>query len=377
MIQAVAPSFNFPRATIADGTDHIRPATLRGLSPDQTLCSINGKRRHTSALVNLNGFVGRGAQAVDLNAIPASMIDHIEILRDGAAAQYGSDAIAGVINIVLKSDAPGTYTFETGENVDHVQSRRELRRSRFPDRWIDAPCTTATSFTTSLNYGWTFGSKRLLPVRRRGARSRRNEPLAPRSRARNTSPAIRATRTAPAMHFWQGDSYNHDDAALLQRRADVRERHRSCMRSADTAAGAAPPPGSGAARTTIARCASIYPDGFLPFIKSDIDDGSLGRWPQGRRRRAGSGTSAPSYGRNAFRLLDRQQRERFARQRVARRRSTPASSPLDQSTTTLDLIARSTHAMARATAHRVRRRVSRRSLRHHAPATPTRIATAA
>jgi len=117
MIQAVAPSFNFPRATVADGTDHIRPASLRGLSPDQALILVNGKRRHVSALVNLNGFVGRGSQAVDLNAIPASMIDHIEILRDGAAAQYGSDAIAGVINIVLKSNAPGAFSVEAGRNI--------------------------------------------------------------------------------------------------------------------------------------------------------------------------------------------------------------------------------------------------------------------
>jgi iron complex outermembrane receptor protein len=102
VIQSLAPSFNFPRPTITDGTDTVRPATLRGLGPDQVLVLINGKRRHQSALVHLNGSVGRGSTGVDLNAIPVSAIDHIEVLRDGAAAQYGSDAIAGVINIVLK-----------------------------------------------------------------------------------------------------------------------------------------------------------------------------------------------------------------------------------------------------------------------------------
>ena len=102
VIQAIAPSFNFPRPTITDGTDTVRPATLRGLGPDQVLVLINGKRRHQSALVHLNGSVGRGSTGVDLNAIPVAAIERIEVLRDGAAAQYGSDAIAGVINIVLK-----------------------------------------------------------------------------------------------------------------------------------------------------------------------------------------------------------------------------------------------------------------------------------
>jgi iron complex outermembrane recepter protein len=102
VIQSLAPSFNFPRPSITDGTDTVRPATLRGLGPDQVLVLVNGKRRHQSALVHLNGSIGRGSTGVDLNAIPVSAIDHIEILRDGAAAQYGSDAIAGVINIVLK-----------------------------------------------------------------------------------------------------------------------------------------------------------------------------------------------------------------------------------------------------------------------------------
>jgi iron complex outermembrane receptor protein len=126
VIERIAPSFNFPRPTISDGTDSVRPATLRSLGPDQVLVLINGKRRHTSALVNVNGTIGRGAQNVDLNAIPAAAIERIEILRDGAAAQYGSDAIAGVINIVLKSGAAplelglqgGTTTHSDGELFD-------------------------------------------------------------------------------------------------------------------------------------------------------------------------------------------------------------------------------------------------------------------
>lgn len=116
ILEMLAPSFNFPRPTVTDGTDHIRPATLRGLNSDQVLVLINGKRRHNSALVNINGSVGRGSMAVDLNAIPPEAIDHIEILRDGAAAQYGSDAIAGVINIILKKDAPGEVSAQVGKN---------------------------------------------------------------------------------------------------------------------------------------------------------------------------------------------------------------------------------------------------------------------
>jgi len=102
ILNYVAPSFTSNTQTISDGTDHIDPASLRGLGPDQVLVLINGKRRHTSSLINVNGTFGRGSVGTDLNAIPAAAIERIEVLRDGAAAQYGSDAIAGVINIVLK-----------------------------------------------------------------------------------------------------------------------------------------------------------------------------------------------------------------------------------------------------------------------------------
>jgi iron complex outermembrane receptor protein len=107
-LQMLAPSFNFSSSTISDGTDALRPATLRGLGPDQTLVLVNGKRRHGSALVHVNGSVGRGTAGTDMNAIPMSAIKRIEVLRDGAAAQYGSDAIAGVINIVLKDNTEGS-----------------------------------------------------------------------------------------------------------------------------------------------------------------------------------------------------------------------------------------------------------------------------
>lgn len=111
LLRDLVPSLNFPQPSITDGTDAIRPATLRGLGPDQTLVLINGKRRHVAALLNINGSVGRGSTAVDLNQIPASSIGRVEVLRDGAAAQYGSDAIAGVINFQLNDAREGGRIF--------------------------------------------------------------------------------------------------------------------------------------------------------------------------------------------------------------------------------------------------------------------------
>ena len=107
LLRDLVPSLNFPQPSITDGTDVIRPATLRGLGPDQTLVLINGKRRHVAALLNINGSVGRGSTAVDLNQIPSSALSRVEVLRDGAAAQYGSDAIAGVINFQLNNAREG------------------------------------------------------------------------------------------------------------------------------------------------------------------------------------------------------------------------------------------------------------------------------
>ncbi|WP_276167651.1 TonB-dependent receptor [Zobellia alginiliquefaciens] len=117
ILNYVAPSFTSNTQTISDGTDHVDPASLRGLGPDQVLVLINGKRRHTSSLINVNGTFGRGSVGTDLNAIPAAAIQRIEVLRDGAAAQYGSDAIAGVINIVLnKSVNELNMTVTSGAN---------------------------------------------------------------------------------------------------------------------------------------------------------------------------------------------------------------------------------------------------------------------
>ncbi|MDC8103233.1 TonB-dependent receptor plug domain-containing protein [Chryseobacterium sp. PTM-20240506] len=104
ILNYAAPSFTSNSTTVADGTDHIDPAQLRGLGPDQVLVLLNGKRRHTSSLVNVNGSPGRGSVGTDLNALPAFAIERLEVLRDGASAQYGSDAIAGVINVIMKKN---------------------------------------------------------------------------------------------------------------------------------------------------------------------------------------------------------------------------------------------------------------------------------
>jgi iron complex outermembrane receptor protein len=161
ILQYAAPSFNATKQSGSDGADHIVPASLRGLGPDQTLVLINGKRRHQSSLVNIFGTRGRGNSGTDLNAIPASAIKRIEVLRDGASAQYGSDAIAGVINIVLKDNTDGisagiTYgaystnvgsgwEAETGETLWNVNGKNRLDGK---DKSFDGG-----SFKLDLNYG--------------------------------------------------------------------------------------------------------------------------------------------------------------------------------------------------------------------------------
>ena len=106
-LAVLVPSFNFPRQSNSVTSDHVRSAQLRGMSPDQVLVLVNGQRRHVSAVVNDNTKIGRGTNAFDFNTIPLSAVERVEILRDGASAQYGSDAIAGVINIVLSADPDG------------------------------------------------------------------------------------------------------------------------------------------------------------------------------------------------------------------------------------------------------------------------------
>ena len=147
ILNFVAPSFTSNTQTISDGTDHIDPASLRGLGPDQVLVLINGKRRHNSSLVNVNGTFGRGSVGTDLNAIPAASIKRIEVLRDGAAAQYGSDAIAGVINIVLK-ESVGELTFNVTSGANFSKNANGQTGG-----------TDGGTVNVSANYGVSLGDK--------------------------------------------------------------------------------------------------------------------------------------------------------------------------------------------------------------------------
>lgn len=119
-LQALLPSFNFPRQSNSGGADHVRAAQLRGLAPDQVLVLVNGKRRHVTALVSTGSKIGRGTTPVDFNAIPLNAIRRIEVLRDGAGAQYGSDAVAGVINIIL-DDASSGGEWEASFGAHHTK----------------------------------------------------------------------------------------------------------------------------------------------------------------------------------------------------------------------------------------------------------------
>jgi iron complex outermembrane receptor protein len=170
LLQYVAPSFNANKQSGSDGADHTDPASLRGMGPDQTLVLINGKRRHQSSLINLFGTRGRGNTGTDLNAIPVSAIKRIEILRDGAAAQYGSDAIAGVINIVLNdnvneltgavtygafnTNAKGSFLAGTANTKNNFLDENSTGNTLGKQRNFDGQ-----SFKVGANYGISIGKK--------------------------------------------------------------------------------------------------------------------------------------------------------------------------------------------------------------------------
>jgi iron complex outermembrane receptor protein len=249
-----APSLNFPRPSITDGTDHIRPATLRGLAPDQTLVLVNSKRRHQTALVNVNGSIGRGSSAVDLNAIPLAAIESVEVLRDGAAAQYGSDAIAGVINLRLRDAREGGNASITyGEYNTDVETERGQRKE-----------TDGTTMTASGWLGLPLGETGFLTLsgefRDRDPTSRGDfdsrvpgSPVTSRYGDANVQDITAYVNAGvPLENDWEIYGW----AGYQQREGD----------------SAAFPRIFNDARNVPA----IYPNGFLPLITTDIDDLALG-----------------------------------------------------------------------------------------------------
>ncbi|NYE64019.1 iron complex outermembrane receptor protein [Duganella sp. 1224] len=244
LLQTLDPSFNFSTTFISDGTDSIRPATLRSLGPDQVLVLINGKRRHQQALVNVQQTIGRGSAGTDINAIPLGAIHHIEVLRDGAAAQYGSDAIAGVINIVLKS------------NVGETALSGQLGTTSEGDGDL---------YSASANRGFALGENGgyinlTLEGRKRGETNRAG-PDSLRVSPPRVTQHIGDSNTKDGYFWWNG-SLPIDKASDFYAFGGVSKRKSDSygfFRSA------------GDDRTVPA----VYPNGFLPAISTDIKDASF------------------------------------------------------------------------------------------------------
>jgi iron complex outermembrane receptor protein len=277
IIEKVAPSFNFPRPSVADGTDSVRPATLRGLGPDQVLVMLNGKRMHTSALVNVNNTVGRGSQGADLNTIPASAIDNVEILRDGAAAQYGSDAIAGVLNLVLKSDAAPLKLEVKGGSTTHSDGQM-----------ID----------TNLSGGWKVARGAVFGAVEYRNRHETNRALPdPRDQLKPGDAGNNPVKQ-PSVHW--GDSYERDVMSLVNLNLPVSEDGKQifyAFGNYDLRHGSHG--GNYRRALQVDNWPQIYPLGFLPLIEPRISDYALNGGVRGELAKWFYDASA-GYGRNKF-----------------------------------------------------------------------------
>ncbi|MDE0021947.1 MAG: TonB-dependent receptor [Candidatus Poribacteria bacterium] len=268
ILQTLAPSFNFSSSSISDGTDALRPATLRGLGPDQALVLVNGKRRHGSALIHVNTSVGRGTAGVDMNAIPAAAIKRVEILRDGASAQYGTDAIAGVMNIVLKDDFTGG--FSTSYGITHegdgattlLNAYHSLRLGKEGSLHIaaefrDREATNRAGLTGNVQFPSTTlveGSDPPMIESDPGSKEAKFDRLNFRlGDAASTQYALMLNGSMPVSGYdvygFVDISSRNNESAGFYRRANQLDRN---------------PEGS------------LYPDGFLPLINTDIFDYSIG-----------------------------------------------------------------------------------------------------
>ena len=290
ILQTLSPSFNFPRPTVSDGADTVRPATLRGLGPDQVLVLINGKRRHQSAHIVTSGVIGRGTTGVDLNAIPASAIEKIEVLRDGAAAQYGSDAIAGVINIVLKSGAhpfslgakggmtSGGYTDLTGVDRDHS----------------DGELTEGTA-----SYGWNMGRGSVFAAaeyRNRNGTNRASPDVRDQVRAGDAL----NNAVAQPNHHW-GDSEEKDLLSFVNASFPLGSGDSTTLYAFGGASKREGSHGGFFRRALDARnWPQIYPLGFLPTIQPDVLDASGALGVRGVAGGAWFWDVSAEYGHNTF-----------------------------------------------------------------------------
>ena len=246
----IIPSLNFPRPAAADTADTQRPAQMRGLSPDQVLVLVNGKRWHAGAMLLNNGVIGRGSQSVDLNTIPLAAIDHIEVLRDGASAEYGSDAIAGVINIILKKGAKGGDVEITGGQYSAGDGRQWQGSANF-------------GIPLSGDKGW------LRLTVQNGNQDYTNR----------AGPDTRAGFPVLGVNFRQGDPTVRDTNVLLNSQYDLTPDvqlyafgHFSRRQSTSPAFFRY---GTNSPKPNNALIGQLYPDGFLPLEHADSTDQSL------------------------------------------------------------------------------------------------------
>lgn len=291
----IAPSFQSSRQTISDGTDHMDPAQLRGLGTDQVLVLVNGKRRHQSALVNVNGTVNRGQVGTDLNAIPANAVEKIEILRDGAAAQYGSDAIAGVINIVLKKTEGISGNVAAGTHVTRFQ--RDYVINGGEDTF--ASVRDGDMVSAALNYGLKIGQEGFLNVTgeysRRGYTNRSGTytgQIFPLVNGQNVDEEELVARGLTRQDFDMriGNSAINSGGIMLNFSLPLKNGMElysfgGYNNKRGNAAGFYRYPNAvpAAARANVFQ---VYPNGFLPEINTDISDiantlgltGNLGSW---------------------------------------------------------------------------------------------------
>ncbi len=243
LLQTLDPSFNFTSTFISDGTDIIRPATLRGLGPDQLLVLVNGKRRHQQALVNVQQTIGRGSAGTDINAIPLSAIHHIEVLRDGAAAQYGSDAIAGVINIVLK------------KQTNETQLSSSIGTTSEGDGdLISGSANTGVKLGESGYLNLSVEGRRRNETNRAGVDSERVNPPRVTQRIGDS--------LAKDAYLWWNAGLPIDDSSEFYAFGGVSKR-------TGDSAGFFRSPGDG--RTVPA----VYPNGYLPNIMTTVKDASF------------------------------------------------------------------------------------------------------